>query len=49
MTQSAFLQANAGFTPHLMEKAGAVAPKTLEQGIANGLIHEEIEMSEIGR
>ena len=49
MTRSAFRQANAGFTPRLVEKAGAVAPKTLEQGIANGLIREEIEMSEIGR
>ena len=49
MTQSAFLQANAGFTPHLVEKAGAVAPKTLEQGISNGLFREDIENSGNGR
>ena len=49
MTRSAFRQANAGFTPRLVEKAGAVGPKTLEQGISNGLFREDIENAGNGR
>ena len=49
MTQSAFRHPNAGFTPHLVEKAGAVGPKTLELRISNGLIREELKNSGNGR